>query len=229
MGEEFPMKAFIRTLRLLAIAMFSLANIAALAQQPTAEQLAIFKSLPPEVQKQLLDEMLKEQDQPPSPKSPTETAASPQSGPEAIQPDDVNLRIRPEFDGEVILRAGDSLLVQLEIIEPEIGKLQPSPDETVRMRGLSERVLQGNPYRLTRQGALEMPGLAPIPLAGLTMTEAAQRLKLDPALRGLDATLTLLPLDAQGTDALKPFGYDLFRDEAGRMAPAVQFHDLSPQ
>jgi protein involved in polysaccharide export with SLBB domain len=33
--------------------------------------------------------------------------------------------------------------------------------------------------------------------------------------------MTLLPLDAQGTDALKPFGYDLFRDEAGRMAPTL--------
>ena len=215
------MKTFIGTLRLLLIAMFSLANMAALAQQPTAEQLAIFKSLPPETQKQLLEQMLKEQDQPPSPKSPSETAAGPQSGPAAIQPDDVNLRIRPEFDGEVILRAGDSMLVQLKIVELEIGQPPPSPDEVVRLQGLSERVLQGNPYRLTRQGALEMPGLGPIALAGLSMAEAAQRLELDPALRGLDATLTLLPLDAQGTDALKPFGYDLFRDEAGRMAPAM--------
>lgn len=216
------MNNFSRALRLLVIATASLVNIAAAGQQPTSEQLAIFKSLPPDTQKQLIEEMLKEQDPAPAGQAQATTAESPPAAPEAVQPEDLNLRIRPKFDGDIVLRAGDSLMVQLTIAAPEIGKPRPLPDELARRQSLAERVLHGNPYRLSRQGALEMPGLGPIALAGLTMTEAARRLELDPALRGVVASMALLPLDAQGTDALKPFGYDLFRDDAtDRMAPAM--------
>ncbi len=91
-----------------------------------------------------------------------------------------------------------------------------------RLEALADRAgTRGNPYRLTGQGALELPGLAPIPLSGLTVAEATLRLDLEISLRGLVAQLTFLPLDPQGTDALKPFGYDLFRDGAGRMTPAL--------
>jgi protein involved in polysaccharide export with SLBB domain len=208
-------------LRFLAATILSLACIAAVAQTPTAEQLTIFKSLPPEIQKQLLDEMLKEQDKDSDKKQDSETTARPKPKPEGIKAEDLNLRIRPKFEGEVVLRAGDYLLVQLAIAEPELGQLPPSQDETVRLQSLSDRAASGNPYRLTRQGALELPGLAPIQLAGLIMDEAAQRLELDTTLIGLDVTMTLLPLDVQGTDALKPFGYDLFREDADRMKPAM--------
>ena len=222
--------------RLLIAAILSLACIAAVAQTPTAEQLAIFKNLPPETQQQLLDEMLKEQGKVPDTKlsgekPPAETTESPPAEPEA-KAGDFNLRVRPKFEGEIILRAGDSVLVQLSIAKPALsqplsiakpapGKPPPSQDEAVRLQNLADRADRGNPYRLTLQGALELPGLAPIQLAGLTINEASQRLELDTALNGLDVTMTLLPLDAQGTDALKPFGYGLFREGADRMTPAM--------
>lgn len=221
MDRKIPMNTLFGLLRLLVFSLLTLASIAAVAQQPTAEQLEILKSLPPEAQKQLIDEMLKQQGQTTPEKSPAETAVSQPPKPEAVKPEDLNLRIRPKFEGDVVFRAGDSLLVQMEITEPELGEMPLSQDEKVRMQGISDRVLRGNPYRLTGQGALELPGLAPIPLAGLTLDEAGQRLELDAVLLGLSATLTLLPLDAHGTEALKPYGYDLFRDEAGRMAPAT--------
>ena len=196
---------------LLVLVMLTLSSLAAIAQTPTAEQLAIFKSLPPETQKQLLDEMLKEQGKTPAAKSQAETTASPAAKPEA-KADDLNLRIRPKFEGDIVLRAGDSLLVQ---VSPQAGPSGLSGQE------LADRTARGNPYRLNRQGALQLPGLDPIPLGGLTVGEAMQRLASDVSLRGLGVSLTLLPLDPQGTDALKPFGYDLFREGAGRMTPAM--------
>jgi protein involved in polysaccharide export with SLBB domain len=201
--------------------MFGLSSLAAITQTPTPEQLAIFKSLPPDTQKQLLEEMLKEQDKAQAAKPPAEKKAEgPAAKPEA-KAEDFNLRVRPQFEGDIVLRAGDSVLVQLAIAEPAPGQPPLEPDEAKRLKSLSDRAAHGNPYRLTHQGTLELPGLAPIPLAGLTMDEATKRLELDTTLRGLEATLTLLPLDAQGTDALKPFGYDLFRAGADRMTPAM--------
>ncbi len=208
-------------LKLALLLFLATAGFAALAQQPTAEQLAIFKSLPPETQKQLLDEMLEQQDQQAADNKQAEPAPAQQARPDPVKPEDLNLRIRPKFNGDAVLRAGDSLLVQLTIDEPEIGEQPLDTDKRVRMQGVSDRVLRGNPYRLNGQGSLELPGLAPIPLAGLTQDEARQRLEHDGALLGLEAVLTLLPLDPHGTEALEPFGYDLFRENPDRMAPAT--------
>ena len=219
MVEAIPVNR-LTGLRNVAVAILSLACIAAMAQTPTPEQLAIFRSLPPETQKQLLDEMQKEQDKAPVKKPEAATAPSSAVEPEA-KAEDFNLRIRPDFKGEIVLRAGDSLLVQLSIAKSAREQPAPSQDERVRLESLSDRAVHGNPYRLTRHGTLELPGLAPIPLAGLTVDEATLRLELDTALHGLSVSLTLLPLDAQGTDALKPFGYDLFREGNDRMAPAM--------
>lgn len=198
-------------LRLLAATILGLASVAATAQTPTAEQMSIFKSLPPAAQKQLLDQLMKEQGQVPAEKPQPETQAIPSATPQA-RPDELNLRIRPKIEGDVVLRAGDTVLVQLS---PGGGPEGATGQE------LAARTARGNPYRLSREGALQLPGLAPIPLAGLTLGEATQRLASDFTLRGIGVALTLLPLDPQGTDALKPFGYDLFRDGAGRMAPAM--------
>ena len=95
---------------------------------PTPEQLAIFQNLPPETQKQLLDEMLKEQDQTPSSKTPAVTAENPEPEPVAVKTEDLNLRIRPKFEGDIVLRGGDSVLVQLAIAErPYTGPASTEP------------------------------------------------------------------------------------------------------
>lgn len=190
-----------------------LASSTAEAQTPTAEQLTIFKNLPPEVQKQLLEQMLEDQEKSSIPKAQPETSDLPQTQRETVKPEDLNLRIRPKFEGETVLRAGDTLLVRLAISKLEAGVPPLAEIEKLRLQSLIDRAHRGNPYRLTRHGALELPSFAPIPLAGLTVEEAAQRLHFDISLEGLDVELTLLPLDAQGSDALKPFGYDLFDED----------------
>jgi polysaccharide biosynthesis/export protein len=80
-------------------------------------------------------------------------------------------------------------------------------------------VLANNPYQLTHQGVLEIPGMPAIPLAGLTAFEATRRLSADPLFKDFAVKLTLLRLLPSGDLALKPFGYDLFKGYPSTFAP----------
>jgi polysaccharide biosynthesis/export protein len=85
--------------------------------------------------------------------------------------------------------------------------------DAVATRGRTEmiqRIRSRNPYKLDEFGRLNLPGIAPIFLAGLTEDQATARLQSDIALEGIDTVLTLLPLSPVGVKALEPYGYDLF-------------------
>ena len=103
---------------------------------------------------------------------------------------------------------------------------RPKPDakpktdeEKDRSEKFRTRILAKNPYRLNRFGVLEIPGLPSIPVAGLTASEATDRLNADPDLIDYDVKLTLLRLEPFGEEALKPFGYDLFEGVPTTFAP----------
>jgi polysaccharide biosynthesis/export protein len=81
-------------------------------------------------------------------------------------------------------------------------------DETLRLERLVDTVRRGNPYRVSRSGTLDLPGLAPIPVAGLTAVEVTQRLTVEKLLQDFRIRLTLLPLEPP----LKPFGHDIFEN-----------------
>lgn len=96
------------------------------------------------------------------------------------------------------------------------------PKELQELEQLRLRVLAANPYRLDKLGRLQIPGLSqPIALAGLTAEQASERLRREPALQYLTATVSLLSLERIGVDALKPFGYDLFSNVPTTYAPAT--------
>jgi protein involved in polysaccharide export with SLBB domain len=88
-----------------------------------------------------------------------------------------------------------------------------------RLKDLIELIRTKNPYQLTHDGGLILPGFAEIPLAGLTDDQATLRLKIEPVFRNLDIRLTRLPLKKTGVEALKPFGYDLFDRAPSTFAP----------
>ena len=96
-----------------------------------------------------------------------------------------------------------------------------SDEERKRLDGLMELILSKNPYQLTRDGALILPGFAPIPLAGLSDDDATLRLRAEPAFSKLDIRLTRLPLRKTGVQGLKPFGYDLFDRAPSTFAPVT--------
>jgi polysaccharide biosynthesis/export protein len=101
----------------------------------------------------------------------------------------------------------------------------PTPaltDEEKRARAaLIDLIRVKNPYQLSRDGILALPGFAPIPLAGLTEQLATLRLGAEPSLRSLFIRVTKLPLRKTGPPALKPFGYDLFDQDVSTFAPAT--------
>lgn len=88
-----------------------------------------------------------------------------------------------------------------------------------RLKDMMELIRSKNPYHLSHDGALTLPGFADMPLAGLTDDQATLRLKIEPAFREVDIRLTRLPLKKTGIDALKPFGYNLFDRAPSTFAP----------
>jgi len=100
-------------------------------------------------------------------------------------------------------------------------RLERTTDETQRLEDLRLRVLRRNPYELDKWGILNVPELGPIPLGGLTVEEATQRLAAEVLLEDFIVRVTRLPLRPLGARALKPFGYDLFAGSPSTFAPAT--------
>ena len=98
--------------------------------------------------------------------------------------------------------------------------LRTKPEEA-ELKRFVEAVRRTNPYRLDRAGAIDLPGLGVVPLAGLTVLQATQRLAVEQFLQDFRIKLTLLPLEPVGSDALKPFGYDLFAGSPTTFAPVT--------
>ncbi|MDE2136358.1 MAG: SLBB domain-containing protein [Gammaproteobacteria bacterium] len=98
---------------------------------------------------------------------------------------------------------------------------QLSEVDRARLDALMALIRSRNPYRLSRDGALSLPGFPPIALLGLTEEQATLRLKVEPAFRGIDVRLTRLPIKRTGTEQLKPFGYDLFDEGISTFAPVT--------
>jgi len=93
--------------------------------------------------------------------------------------------------------------------------IERTEGELAAIRRAVDTVRRGNPYRITRAGTLDLPGLAPIPVAGLTVYEATQRLAVERLLQTFRIRVTLLPLEPP----LRPFGYDLFNRVPSTFAP----------
>ncbi len=99
--------------------------------------------------------------------------------------------------------------------------IERSAEELDQLHDFRERVLRRNPYKLDKWGILNVPELGPIPLAGLTAEEATDRLAAEERLQDFIVRVTRLPLRPVGTEALKPFGYDLFSGMPSTFAPAT--------
>jgi len=109
--------------------------------------------------------------------------------------------------------------IQSEYARSKLEERPETDEEKEKSERLRQLVLKGNPYKLNPFGVLEVPGLPSIPLAGLTAEEATRRLSADPDLRDFIVKVTLLRLEAFDEDALKPFGYDLFKGSPSTFAP----------
>jgi len=96
-----------------------------------------------------------------------------------------------------------------------------TPPDKQHLAQLAALIRSRNPYQLSREGVLILPGFPPIPLGGLTEAQATLRLQVDPTLHGLFFRVTKLPLNKSGIEGLKPFGYDLFQGTPSTFAPVT--------
>src|SRR5690606_10606202 len=103
--------------------------------------------------------------------------------------DEARVREQMGVDGQARLKAGDTLLISLELrkvpSEAEdrasarrTGRdaMERPPAEAERLAELRTRILRRNPYQLDKWGILNVPDLGPMPMAGLNAEQAAQRL-----------------------------------------------------
>lgn len=204
------------------------------AQVPTAEQMEMLQSLSPEDREALLEQLGLGGaviDETPS--------ASSTSDRKRTSPDKQSDEQRPEQFAPIdnSLKPEDSVLIDLDFkkdrpariespgpgLPPITHPAEPAPvlddQERLNLQQRIDLVRSRNPYQLDPDGALHLPGFAPITLAGLSEKQATHRLSVIGAFSKLDVKLTKLPLRKSGVAGLRPFGYDLFKDSFSTFAP----------
>lgn len=205
----------------LVSAVSALLTVLAHAQSPSPEQLDIFRNLTPEQQQALLEHMAGDR---PS----GAVAQTPATGQFQSMEQDLaqrrtaqdKLAQEPEVP---VLGAQDSVLVHARIAGGDgDAERRRSPLEQTRLESLVNQIHSRNPYQLDSNGQLNLPGLRPIGLKGLTEEQASRRLSLEPDLIQLEMRLVRLPLEGVGVAALKPFGYDLFQNAPSTFAPVTE-------
>ena len=191
-------------------------------QTPTPDQMEVFRNLPPDQQQAILESM-----------GTSQGTSTIQDGvrrdadvtaPETVQPRPAEgayeaVTARPEDPN---LRGRDTVLLEIDLKATDAATSRTrTAEQNAQLKETQDLILKGNPYKLDASGVLRLPGVAPIPLAGLTEEQATARLNSDPSLSPFEIKLSMLPLAKIDAEALKPFGYDLFSGVPSTYAPVT--------
>ncbi|MDH3588093.1 MAG: polysaccharide export protein, partial [Gammaproteobacteria bacterium] len=178
----------------------------------TPEQLRVLESLSPEQRAQLLEQMI---EQP--------TGMPEQTTPEF--PPLVMDRSLSTFDQELLLpeeprlAAGSTIVVRAEF--PESDSELEHDELVVTLHPRVRELLGSTVFKLDRNGTLIIDDYYSIPLAGLTVEEAAIRIQAERDFRQFEIEVSLLPLEPVGVAALERFGSSLFEGVPTTFAPAT--------
>jgi polysaccharide export outer membrane protein len=93
-----------------------------------------------------------------------------------------------------------------------------NPERRAYLQSLLIELNNQNPFILDEQGILNLPGISPIPLQGLSVDEAALRIRSEPDLSGLVVGVTLIPVVGSTRDNLRLFGQDIFNNETASLS-----------
>jgi polysaccharide export outer membrane protein len=189
---------------LAAVALFPGAGLA--QDRPTPEQLEAFQRMSPDQQRAIAESL----DEKPRSLSPMSEAPGgsryPRAGSQAaVESDAEPEELRVEPDG--------TLVIEMKLPDEDLeGDLDEDFLESFNKDIYRKRLLGSGYFEVDKEGILELPGIASIPLGGLTADEAKARLEAEPLLRNLLISVKILPLSPLGEAALKPFGYTLFEE-----------------
>jgi len=128
---------------------------------------------------------------------------------------------QPAIPGRQIVARPNQVQAQSSASTKEPKEVERMEEDQRRLEALRQRILRRNPYRLDKWGILNVLELGPVPLAGLTAEEATERVTAEGLLQDFVVRVIRLPLKRVGTEALKPFGYDLFAGTTSTFAPAT--------
>lgn len=204
-----------------------------LAQVPSAEQLEMLRNLTPEQRQMLLEQLGVGAEA--APRNGVKQAAEKADDRSAAGERKPDEDLTEQLKRALTLKGEDTIVISIGMPEsrvvPSTQENQPplvidptkdwDPRRKEELVKIIERIKAKNPYRLNRDGALLLPGFAPMPMAGLSEEQAALRLTAEPALDGLAIKVTRLPIEISGPSGLKPFGYDLFKDSPSTFAPVT--------
>jgi polysaccharide export outer membrane protein len=182
-------------------------------QAPSQAQLEIFRNLPPDQQQAVLESMQGDASSEFADQEPTseeDAAATARRARDRADERDAREDIGPPR------ASSESTLILNVTTREDVAEI-----DRQRIEARRDRIREGNPFKLDGEARLHLPFLEGIPVGGLTDKEVAQRLNADPRLTGLHFTVTLLPVEPVGVAALKPFGYDLFKEASDRFAPSA--------
>ena len=229
-------------LSLMACAAFACA-LPAMAQVPSADQLELLRSMSPEDREALMEQLgiggAVINDATTVGGSDTRSRGAREESAEARGTGKTNKTFDALTLGDDTLKAQDSVLIDIDFKKdkpPRIesqgvglppitipGELAPvlEPEEHDDLQRLIDLMRSRNPYQLDSEGALVLPGFAPIMLAGLDAKQATLRLSAVNVFLKLDVKVTRLPVRKTGVAGLKPFGYDLFKDTSSTFAPVT--------
>jgi len=224
---------FIMVLPLCAGLLLAFASAAVIAQEPSAEQIEQLRSLNPADRDALLKQLgISDASMSSSAAQPRERDASANAERRATTAADID-RLG------ATLKPDDTVLLDIDFIKAKPARVEPQgaglpplqipgepaptyePGERGQLQQLMNLIGARNPYQLDGSGALQLPGFAPIALAGLTDEQATRRLSAEPALLKLSIKVVRLPVTKQGAAGLKPFGYELFNDSPSSFAPVT--------
>ena len=211
------------------IAVFMVGTALAQVPIPMQEQVRLFNSLPPSQQQSLIRELQRQL--PPAQRDAVLGMLQGRGGataedldPDAAAAFSAALEGQSEADGaqgverEPRLSPRDTLVI--EFTRNLDDATQRSAEQQAQLSEFQDRLAKGNPYQLDAAGTLYLPGVPTMAMAGLNVDEATVRVQAETALRPFTVVLTFLPLEPVGTDALKPFGYDLFERPPSTFAPS---------
>jgi polysaccharide export outer membrane protein len=186
--------------------------VAAQAQTPTPQQLEMLKSLGPADREALMQQYGISGEAAASVETSSARAPGVEAPKSKAERDEDLERATKAFT----LQPEDTVILAVRVGSPPEGE---APALGEARQKFIESVRRRNPFVLDEAGLLQLPGLDPIALAGLTEAQANARLAAEPLLAGVAVTLSRLPVVKTGTAGLKPFGYDLFDEAPSTFAP----------
>ena len=207
----------IRSAVLAGTAVALAAPAAVLAQDLSSQQAeALMQSLGQEATAELLKSVI------PQPESKQQAVSSDVQGTEqlpVIQPQPAE---EPGWQ-EWRIKGGETLLITAGI------DAERFPDERALDAATLEftsdfyraKLLGRNTFVLEKNGLLTLAGVTSVPLAGLSVEEAALRLMAEPMLAPLAIEVRILPVQLPGFDSLVRFGHSLFENPPDTFVPVT--------